>query len=241
MARFKMRRIAGKELGARDPNHPMQPGPRITRLWRRSFGANVCVRLPCQLAVFSILATIAGCAETPSAKAPLPAPANVVMPNVSTTANATQPMGISDALSSGQGSARPKLSAQAAQLYMAGMQAFQAGTLDVAEDLFEKAVESDSKAYQAYYSLGVVRERKNDNSGALSAYAKAIGIVPDYEPAIVAYGVLTALNGNVDEAEQYLNGRLAKMEKSAAVTTAMAEVNRCAGSQAQRRSSRNKL
>jgi len=178
----------------------------------------------------AILFTCAACAETPAAKAPGGAgSANANMPNVSAASGATAPMGISDAPSGGQGSSRPKLNAQAAQQYMAGMQAFQAGTLDVAEGLFEKATEADAKAYQAYYSLGVVRERKGNSAGALSAYAKAIAIVPDYEPAIVAYGVLTAVDGNPDEAEQYLNGRLAKIEKSAAVTTAMAEVKSLRG------------
>lgn len=177
----------------------------------------------------AILLACAGCAETPAAKSPSGAVApNANMPNASATSTGA-PMGMSDAPSGGQGSSRPKLNAQAAQQYAAGMQAFQSGTLDVAEGLFEKATEADSKAYQAYYSLGVVRERKGNNAGALSAYAKSIAIVPDYEPAIVAYGVLTAVDGNVDEAEQYLNGRLAKIEKSAAVTTAMAEVKSLRG------------
>ncbi len=182
------------------------------------------------LAVVCSLGVVSACAETPSAKAPAAASASSsVVPNTTVPAGAQRPMGISDAPSGGQTSTRPALNPQAMQQYMAGMQAFQAGTLDVAEGLFEKAIELDSKAYQAYYSLGVIRERKNNSSGALSAYAKAIGIVPGYEPAIVAYGVLTAREGNVDEAEQYLNGRLAKLEKSAAVTSALAEVKSLRG------------
>ena len=175
--------------------------------------------------LIALLGVVSACAENPAAKAPNAAGASTaMMPNASNNAGTARPMGISDVPSGGQASTRPKLNPQAAQQYAAAMQAFQAGTLDVAEGQFEKAIELDAKAYQAYYSLGVIRERKNNSSGALSAYAKAIAIVPDYEPAIVAYGVLTAREGNVDEAEQYLNGRLAKLEKSAAVTTALAEV-----------------
>ncbi|MGE5786297.1 MAG: tetratricopeptide repeat protein [Myxococcales bacterium] len=141
-----------------------------------------------------------------------------------------QQVGISDAPSSGgSGAARPKMNAAAAALYVAGMQAFQNGDLDGASSQFTKATEADSKAYQAYYSLGVVRERLGNSSGALSGYSKAIAIVSDYEPAIVAYAVLTAQQGNPDAAEEYLNGRLAKMERSAALITALAEVKSIRG------------
>ncbi len=141
-----------------------------------------------------------------------------------------QQVGISDAPSSGaSGSARPKMNAAAAGFYTAGMQAFQAGNLDGANVQFTKASESDPNAYQAYYSMGVIRERFGNSSGALSAYSKAISVVPDYEPAIVAYAVLTAREGSPDAAEEYLNGRLAKMERSAAVTTALAEVKSIRG------------
>jgi tetratricopeptide (TPR) repeat protein len=205
MARFTDRRVAELESG-------------LDRRWV------YCLGMVCSLGVVS------ACAETPSAKAPAAASASSgVVPNATAPAGAQRPMGISDAPSGGQASTRPALNPQAMQQYTAGMQAFQAGTLDVAEGLFEKAIELDSKAYQAYYSLGVIRERKNNSSGALSAYAKAIGIVPDYEPAMVAFGVLTAREGSVDEAEQYLNGRLAKLEKSAAVTAALAEVKSLRG------------
>jgi len=186
-------------------------------------------RIVCWVVAAAIPLALVGCAETPAAKAPASPAGTTMMPNASGGSGAAKPMGITDAPSGGQASNRPKMNAQAAQQYALAMQAFQAGTLDAAEGLFEKAVEADPNAYQAYYSLGVVRERKNNPTGALSAYAKAIAIVPGYEPAIVAYGVLTASQGNLDEAEQYLNGRLAKLEKSAAVTTALAEVKSLRG------------
>jgi tetratricopeptide (TPR) repeat protein len=170
------------------------------------------------------------CGETPPPKAPTSGVTGAQQGALTANSQTLTPsMGMTDAPSSGQASNRPKMSAAADQKYRAGMQAFQSGTLDVAEAQFQQATESDPKAYQAYYSLGVVRERKSNTTGALSAYAKAIAVVPDYEPAIIAYGVLTAREGKADEAEQYLNGRLAKMEKSAAVTTALAEVKSLRG------------
>jgi Tfp pilus assembly protein PilF len=179
---------------------------------------------------FVLIAPLLGaCAETPTAKSPTSVAAGAQPSGAPTSQAGVPAMSMSDAPSSGESSKRPKMNAAAEQQYLAGMQAFQTGQLDAAETQFEKATQADSNAYQAYYSLGVVRERKNNSTGALSAYAKAIALVPDYEPAIVAYGVLTAREGNPAEAEQYLNGRLAKMEKSAAITTALAEVKSIRG------------
>lgn len=162
------------------------------------------------------------------------APTGATQPGTTTTgerviAPSGVQVGISDALSNGAASNRPKMNAAAAEQYAAGMQAFQAGDLDNAAAKFTKATELDSAGYQAYYSLGVVRERLANAAGAMSAYSKAIAIVADYEPAIIAYGVLTARQGNPDAAEEYLNGRLAKLERSAAITTALAEVKSIRG------------
>jgi tetratricopeptide (TPR) repeat protein len=141
-----------------------------------------------------------------------------------------QRVGISDAPSGGASRVvRPTMNAAAAALYSAGMRSFQAGDLDDAASQFTKATDADPSAYQAYYSIGVVRERMGNGTGALSAYSKAISVVSDYEPAIVAYAVLTARDGNPEPAEEYLNGRLAKMERSAALTAALAEVKSLRG------------
>jgi tetratricopeptide (TPR) repeat protein len=148
---------------------------------------------------------------------------------VATTASGQQ-VGVSDAPTSGEsGAARPAMNASAQSAYQAGMQAFQAGDLQGAKNQFVAATSADSKAYQAYYSLGVVRERLNETSGALQAYRQATTIVSDYEPAIVAYGVLLARTGKVDEANDFLSARQAQMPKSAAVTAAMAEVKSIQG------------
>ncbi len=134
-----------------------------------------------------------------------------------------QQYAVTDAPSSGEAATnRPKMNASAASAYAAGMSAFQSGDLAGAKQQFTQATQADSNAYQAFYSLGVVKERLNENSGALSAYNKAVAIVPDYEPAIVAYAELLARTDKLSEAESYLNGKLAKMPKSAAVPAAMA-------------------
>lgn len=139
-----------------------------------------------------------------------------------------QQYGITDAPTSGEAANRPKMNAAAAQAYAAGLQAFQAGDLAGAKTQFTKATEADANAYQAHYSLGVVKERLGEG-GALSAYGKAVSIVPDYEPAIYAYGVLVARQGKVSEATEYLQGKLTKMPKSAAVPAALAEVKSIEG------------
>lgn len=182
--------------------------------------------------LLSSLALLGGaCAskETPPPKAPEAGAA----PTTETEAAAPSSdsgLSISDAPSSGEGGAqRPKMSASAASAYAAGMTAFQNGDLAGAKAQFTQATQADPKAYQAFYSLAVVKERLGDIPGALAAYRQATLVVPDYEPAIYSYGVLLARNGRADEAVEYINGRMSAMPKSAAVTAAMAEIKSIQG------------
>ncbi|MFO0570824.1 MAG: tetratricopeptide repeat protein [Polyangiaceae bacterium] len=141
-----------------------------------------------------------------------------------------QQFAVTDAPSSGESASnRPKMNSSAMAAYAAGMDAFKAGDLPTAREQFTKASEADSQAYQAFYSLGVVKERLGENAGASSAYKSAISVVTDYEPAIYALGVLLARDGKGSEAESFLNGKAAKMPKSAAVSAALAEVKSIAG------------
>jgi len=192
-------------------------------------------------AAFSIMLAISaasiGCAksgEGPGAQ--VPPGATVSTPGSGGPGVVTGPGGeqfaVTDAPSSGEAANRPKMNASAASAYRAGMQAFQAGDLQGARTQFQKAAESDANAYQAYYSLGVVRERLGEVSGALTAYRRATTVVPDYEPAIVAYGVLLARSGKPTEAESYLEERQGSMPRSAAVTAAYAEVKSIRGDSA---------
>nr|UXE44736.1 lipopolysaccharide assembly protein B [uncultured bacterium] len=179
----------------------------------------------------SVLAVASGCGGAkppPAAAANDAANAPPVPPPAAPTEG--QPVtGISDR-PTGEGAApRPAMNASAAQAYAAGQQAFKSGDLPGARTQFSRATQADPKAYQAYYSLGVVQERGNEVSNALASYRQATVIVPDYEPAIFAYGVLLARGGKADQALEYLNGRRAAMPKSAAVSAALGEVKSIQG------------
>jgi tetratricopeptide (TPR) repeat protein len=175
------------------------------------------------------LVALTGCAKesAPPAQSPTGG-ATTPGANAPSTGDGTQ-VGISDAPTSGEVSERPAMNAQAAQAYSAGIAAFKSGDLAGAKTQFQRATQADSKAYQAYYSLGVVEERLNEISNAVSSYRQATVIVPDYEPAIAAYAILLAKGGKPDQAVDYLNGRIAAMPKSAAAVAAMAEVKSIQG------------
>jgi Tfp pilus assembly protein PilF len=176
-----------------------------------------------------VLAVASGCGGKPPP--PAEAPSGSTVAPVPTTAGPTDGpvVGMSDA-PTGEGSAqRPAMNASAAQAYSAGIQAFKVGDLAGARTQFTRATQSDAKAYQAFYSLGVVQERLNEVSNALASYRQATVIVPDYEPAIFAYAVLLARGGKGEQATEYLNGRMAAMPKSAAVSAALGEVKSIQG------------
>jgi len=134
-------------------------------------------------------------------------------------------VGISDAPSSSglPVAERPKMNEAAKVPYMQALDAFGRGELAQSKQLFLDAISKDPKAYQAHYSLGVILERLGE-SDALARFRQAFTIVPDYEPAITAYGLLLARKGNETEADQFLTERHAKLPKSAAVAAALAEV-----------------
>ena len=181
---------------------------------------------------FTLLLVLAGCggesasrpgAVTPSGEAP-PVPSAPGSDGVDESQ-----YGISDDPAAEGGAERPRMNGGAATAYAAGMKAFRAQELRGALSQFSKATEADSRAFQAYYSLAVVKERLGDVGGALAAYRQATTIVPDYEPAIAGLSVLLARSGRPDEAVEYLNQRMAAMPKSAAVSAALAEVRSIQG------------
>lgn len=124
---------------------------------------------------------------------------------------------------------RPEISAKAKEAHEAGLKAFSTGDLAGAKAQFQAAIAADGKAYSAYYSLGVVEERLGRRAEALSAYQRAVDIVPDYEPAIVAYGVLSAKQGQADRAVSFLKEKLGRWPSSAAITAALSEVRSIQG------------
>jgi tetratricopeptide (TPR) repeat protein len=187
----------------------------VTRLWS---GATL---------VGLLLASACASKPPPAAAAPpVPQPET---PSAASDGSQPAALAISDK-PTGEGAAeRPAMNASAAQAYAAGISAFKTGDLAGARTQFTRATQADSKAYQAYYSLGVVQERLNEISNAISSYRQATLVVPDYEPAIFAYAVLLARSGKADQASEYLTGRLSAMPKSAAVSAALAEVKSIQG------------
>ncbi len=108
-------------------------------------------------------------------------------------------------------------------MYQQALQAFAAGNLPTAKQLFEQVTQSDPRSHQAFYSLGVVQERLRD-AGAAASYRQAFTLVPDYEPAIIAYAMLLAKKGQLSEADRFLTEKRGQMPKSAAVAATLAEV-----------------
>lgn len=112
---------------------------------------------------------------------------------------------------------------EAGTLYLQGMQAFQSFDLKNAESLLKQATQSDSKAYEAFFSLGTVQERLRDPQ-ATASYKQAFTVQSDFEPAMVAYATALAKKGNVGEAERFLNEKRGKHPKSAALLATLAEL-----------------
>ena len=118
---------------------------------------------------------------------------------------------------------RPGMSGSASGSYQQAMQAFANGDLPTAKRLFEQATQSDPHSHQAFYSLGVVQDRLKDG-GAAASYRQAFTLVPDYEPAIIAYAMMLAKKGQLGEADRFLAEKRGQMPKSAAVAATLAEV-----------------
>jgi Tfp pilus assembly protein PilF len=175
------------------------------------------------IAVLVLPAALAACSDNPPPKTP-------TQPTVAgSNPQQGQPqIGISDTPSSVRAGELPQapahgLTGQAAGLYANALQAFANGDLLQAKQLFEQCTQADPKAHQAYYSLGVIQERLKD-AGAAASYRQAFSIVPDYEPAIIAYGMLLAKKGQASEADRFLTEKRGQMPKSAAVAATIAEV-----------------
>ena len=174
-------------------------------------------------AVLLVPAAIAACADDPPPKAPPQPAATAPKP-------AGQPqVGMSDAPSSARigdappAAPRPALSGQASGVYQQALQAFANGDLAAAKKHFEEATQADPRSHQAFYSLGVVQERLKD-AGAAASYRQAFTLVPDYEPAIIAYAMLLAKKSQISEADRFLTEKRGQMPKSAAVAATLAEV-----------------
>jgi Tfp pilus assembly protein PilF len=118
----------------------------------------------------------------------------------------------------------PAMAGAAASAYAAGMEAFKNGDLDGAGQQFNKAIQSDPRAYPAHVALGVVQERRGEMARALESYNAALAVAGDFGPAIQAKVHLLLAMGRASDADTFVRGLAAKFPDSAAVLAAQAEV-----------------
>ncbi|MCC6645410.1 MAG: tetratricopeptide repeat protein [Polyangiaceae bacterium] len=167
------------------------------------------------------LAACGGSKQKPNASfAPTPGAMGTAPPQA---AVASAPDGQQVGISDGSPDGAPKMSASARTSYDKGMALWQGGDLKGAVAAFTEATQADPKAHQAFYSLGVMQERLGDPA-ALASYRQSWSLVDTYEPAIVAYGLLLAKRGSLQEADDFLTDKKGKMPDSAPVLAALAEV-----------------
>jgi len=176
------------------------------------------------LALAFVPAVLAACGDAP------PPPKTPTQPTATAGTPAQGPqIGMSDRSSAMRPgdmptqAPRPALSGQASAVYQQALKAFGEGNLVGAKQLFEQAVRDEPRSHQAFYSLGVVQERLKD-PGAAASYRQSFTLVPDYEPAIIAYAMLLAKKGQISEADRFLTEKRGQMPKSAAVAATLAEV-----------------
>jgi tetratricopeptide (TPR) repeat protein len=180
--------------------------------------------LAAALAVLVMPAVMAACTDDPKPKTPTQPVVAGANPNPGQAQTS-----MSDAPSSArvgelaEVAPRPALSAQASGLYQQALTAFANGDLANAKQLFTQVTDSDPRSHQGFYSLGAVQERLKD-PGASSSYRQAYTLVPDYEPAIIAYAMLQAKKGSLSDAERFLTEKRGQMPKSAAVAATLAEI-----------------
>jgi Tfp pilus assembly protein PilF len=120
--------------------------------------------------------------------------------------------------------AGPAMAGAAASAYAAGLEAFKNGDLDGASQQFNKAIQSDPRAYPAHVALGVVQERRGEMARALDSYGAALAVAADFGPAIQAKVHLLLAMGRAAEAETFTRALAARFPESAPVLAAQAEV-----------------
>lgn len=106
-----------------------------------------------------------------------------------------------DAVPTGPGEEVPTdhvMSADAKGIYNEGVQAAANRHLDKAEQAFRRVLQIDGRAHQAAYNLGVVADRRGDSDGARNYFRQALGLQPNYLPAISALANLEIRGGNVE-------------------------------------------
>lgn len=139
------------------------------------------------------------------------------------SAIASAPDGQQVGISDGSPDGAPKMNASARTSYDKGMALWQGGDLAGAVAAFGEATRADPKSHQSFYSLGVMQERLGDPA-ALASYRQAWSLLDTYEPALLAYALLLAKRGSLQEADDFLTDKKGKMGDSAAVLAGLAEI-----------------
>jgi tetratricopeptide (TPR) repeat protein len=84
-----------------------------------------------------------------------------------------------------------------------GQMLVQKGFPKDAEREFERAVNSDSHFYQAWYNLGLIRAGRNDYSGAQRAFRRTVRLAKGHSEALFQLGLIEEKRGNEDSAIDY--------------------------------------
>jgi tetratricopeptide (TPR) repeat protein len=79
------------------------------------------------------------------------------------------------------------------------------GRIDLAATWLTNATELDPTYSDAWFYLGVIRERQGDMQAAGKAYRKVLEKYPDSVSALVRFGVSAQRAGHPDTARNYLN------------------------------------
>lgn len=95
---------------------------------------------------------------------------------------------------------RPTMSAKARKTFEQGIQAALEGNTAAAETSFQQTLKKDPNAYEALYNLGVLADRRANESVAMEYYRRALAVVADYEPAARGLSIIYLRRNQVQEA-----------------------------------------
>jgi Flp pilus assembly protein TadD len=115
-------------------------------------------------------------------------------------------------LGEGAGSQQPASTApgtaalppQAVEAFNQGVQALNAGQLEVAEKAFLRVLKEGGKVAYVYNNLGIVYERRGKREQALAQFRQAIRLEPDYAAPRALMGSLLLAMGKTPEAAREL-------------------------------------
>jgi tetratricopeptide (TPR) repeat protein len=112
----------------------------------------------------------------------------------------------------------------------AGISAARDGDASEAEQRFQSAVGRDTSAYPALYNLGVLADRQGNEKSAIDYYGRALGVLPDYEPAARGIATIYLRRGQAQHAvsivEPLADRYRANLEMQALYAELLVEVRR---------------